>query len=73
MKTRKLTAHINLLSKELKKMEERLCEQQKPLLEKTTQLQEQIDKMEKLWKVPVNYNELVALSKLPLHRQIHKL
>lgn len=68
MKTKKLTkkqlnARISMLGKELRKMEERLVAQQKPLLEKTTQLQELIDKMEKIWKIPVDYQELVALSK----------
>lgn len=68
MKTKKLTkkqlnTRISLLGKELKKMEERLAEQQKPLLEKAEQLQELIDKMEKHWKIPVDYHELVALSK----------
>lgn len=68
MKTKKLTkkqisARVDLLGMELKKMEERLAEQQKPLLEKMEKVQELIDRMEKVWKIPVDYHELVALSK----------
>lgn len=49
--------------KELKKIKKRLIAKQQILLEKTQQLQEQMDRLEKLWKTPVDYQELLVLSK----------
>ena len=49
--------------KELKKMKKRLIAKQQTLLEKTEKLQELMDRLEKLWKTPVDYQELLVLSK----------
>ena len=49
--------------KELKKMKKRLIAKQQTLSEKTEKLQELMDRLEKLWKTPVDYQELLALSK----------
>lgn len=49
--------------KELKKIKKRLIAKQQILLKKTQQLQEQMDRLEKLWKTPVDYQELLVLSK----------
>ncbi|SIO45885.1 hypothetical protein [Chitinophaga niabensis] len=54
------------LRKELKKMKKQFAARQRPLLEKTERLQERMDRLEKLWKTPVDYQELLALSKNPI-------
>jgi predicted transcriptional regulator len=49
--------------KELKKMKKQLIAKQQALSEKTEKLQELMDRLEKLWKTPVDYQELLVLSK----------
>lgn len=64
------------LRKELKRMKKRLAANQPPRLEKKEKLQALMDRLERLWKTPVDYQELLALSKRkdlqPLQGQIHK-
>jgi len=59
---------MKILIKELKKTKAHLAAEQKRLLKKTKKLQELMNKLEKCWKAPVDYQELLALSKKPLHR-----
>lgn len=44
-------------------MKKRLIAKQKTLLVKTEKLEELMDRLEKLWKTPVDYQELLVLSK----------
>jgi len=44
-------------------MKKQLIAARQPLLKKTEKLQKLMDQLEKLWKAPVDYQELLALSK----------
>lgn len=56
--------------KELKKIKKRFAAKEQALLKKAEKLQDLIDRLEKFWKAPVDYEELLALSKKPIPPEV---